>query len=367
MTRRNAAQGRTINVRLDGRLGAFHLDVDFQAPMQGITALFGPSGCGKTSVLRSMAGLQHMRGKIVVGDDVWQDDTRFRPPHQRPIGYIFQEASLFPHLSVRKNLLYGERRSKGNTPSIRFDDVVQLLGLSHLIERNPTHLSGGERQRVSIGRALLSQPRLLLMDEPLSALDRMAKDEILPYFEALHASLELPIILVSHDISEVERLADHLVALRNGRVVSSGPLNLALTDPDLPFGRGRDSAAVLPATVLRKDEDGIAVLDVLGTEILVIDDGLHVGRPARVRIAASDVSIVRERPSNSSILNMLTARIVGIDAVGRAEANVRLSLTDKPGFDFIARLTLRSLARLDLQVGENVVAQIKSVSFMAMA
>lgn len=365
MSARSDAHSRTIDVRLDGHFGSFHLDVDFSVPMQGITALFGPSGCGKTSILRSVAGLQHVRGKVAVGDDVWQDERQFRPPHKRPIGYIFQEASLFQHLSVRKNLTYGERRSKGSGTNIHFDDVVQLLGLSHLIERQPGHLSGGERQRVSIGRALLSQPQLLLMDEPLSALDRMAKDEILPYFESLHANLALPIILVSHDISEVERLADHLVAIKDGRVVSSGPLNLALTDPDLPFGRGRDSAAVLPATVLRKDDDGIAVLDVLGTEIFVIGDGLHEARSVRVRIAANDVSIARHRPASSSILNMLTARIVGIDAVGSAEANVRLSLIDKPGFDFIARLSRRSLDRLELQVGERVVAQIKSVSVMA--
>lgn len=366
MTRTGSeAQSPTIDIGLQGHLGAFRLDVDFQAPMQGITALFGPSGCGKTSILRSIAGLQHMPGKVVVGDDVWQDETRFRPPHKRPIGYIFQEASLFQHLSVRKNLTYGERRSKDSHASIRFDDVVQLLGLSHLIDRQPDHLSGGERQRVSIGRALLSQPRLLLMDEPLSALDRMAKDEILPYFEALHTNLSLPIILVSHDIAEVERLADHLVSLKAGRVVSSGPLNLALTDPSLPFASARGSAAVLPATVQRKDDDGIVVLDVLGTEIFVIGDALEAGHAVRVRIAASDVSIARERPANSSILNMLSARIVGIEAVGSAEANVRLSLADKTGFDFIARLSMRSIARLGLQVGETVVAQIKSVSFTA--
>lgn len=359
------SNAQTIHVRLEGKLGAFSLDVDFQAPMQGVTALFGPSGCGKTSILRCVAGLQHMSGTIAVGDDVWQDETHFRAPHKRSIGYIFQEASLFQHLSVRKNLTYGERRSKNSGTRIRLDDVVGLLGLAHLIDRDPVHLSGGERQRVSIGRALLSQPRLLLMDEPLSALDRMAKDEILPYFEALHANLSIPIILVSHDISEVERLADHLVALKAGRVVSSGPLNLALTDPDLPFGRGRDSAAVLPATVVRKDEDGIAVLDVLGTEIFVIGDALEAGHPVRVRIAASDVSIARERPAESSILNLLPARIVGIDPVGGAEANVRLSLAEQKGFDFIARLSKRSLARLDLHVGETIVAQIKSVSFTA--
>lgn len=365
MVDRDAQSQNTIDVRLQGKLGAFRLDVDFRTPMQGVTALFGPSGCGKTSILRSIAGLQHIPGKIVVGTDIWQSDRGFRPPHKRPIGYVFQEASLFQHLSVRKNLTYGQRRSKNPDALIHFDDVVQLLGLSHLVDRDPANLSGGERQRVSIGRALLSQPRLLLMDEPLSALDRMAKEEILPYFEALHANLSIPILLVSHDISEVERLADYLVALRNGQVVSSGPLNLALTDPDLPFGRGRDSAAVLPATVVRNDEDGIAALDVLGTEILVIGNGLDVGRQVRVRIAASDVSISRERPVNSSILNLLSARIVGIDAIGPAEANVRLSLAEQKGFDFMARLSQRSLSRLGLQIGETVIAQIKSVSFTA--
>jgi len=358
----------TIDVCLEGKLGNFHLDVAFQTPMQGITALFGPSGCGKTSVLRSVAGLQHIPGRIAIGDDIWQDTQHFRPPHKRSIGYIFQEASLFPHLSVRKNLNYGQKRAKNSDTLIRFDDVVQLLGLSHLIDRDPAHLSGGERQRVSIGRALLTQPRLLLMDEPLSALDRMAKDEILPYFEALHANLSIPIILVSHDIAEVERLADYLVALRAGRVVSSGPLNQALTDPSLPFGRTPDSAAVLPATVLRKEEDGIVVLDVLGTEILVVGkQALTAGQAVRVRIAASDVSIARELASNSSILNLLSARITGIDPVGDAEANVRLSLTDKPGFEFLARLSQRSLSKLNLQVGETVIAQIKSASFTAIA
>lgn len=363
----NQQKEQAIDVRLEGHLGVFHLDVAFQAPMTGVTALFGPSGCGKTSILRSVAGLQRIPGKILVGDEVWQDTRHFTPPHKRAIGYIFQEASLFQHLSVRKNLNYGARRVKDATPLIHFDDVVDLLGLSHLIERHPEHLSGGERQRVSIGRALLSQPRLLLMDEPLSALDRMAKDEILPYFEALHANLSIPIILVSHDISEVERLADHLVALKAGRVMSQGPLNLALTDPNLPFGRNRDSAAILPATVLKNEADGIAVLDVLGTEILVIANELKTGQSVRVRIAASDVSIARDRSTHSSILNLLSAHVVGIDPIGKAEANIRLSLANQSGFDFIARLSQRSLAALNLQVGETVVAQIKSVSFTAIA
>lgn len=355
-----------IDVSLHGQLGLFTLDVAFQTPMRGVTALFGPSGCGKTSVLRSMAGLQRIPGLIRIGEDVWQDADRFCPPHKRSVGYVFQEASLFQHLSVYQNLLYGQRRSRERHSSIRFDDVVDLLGLSHLVDRHPANLSGGERQRVSIGRALLSQPRLLLMDEPLSALDRMAKDEILPYFETLHAALKIPIIFVSHDISEVTRLADHLIALDTGRVVSAGPLNQALTDPALPFGRDRDSsAAVLPATVVRRYRDGIVALDVLGTEILLVDNGLDVGQGVRVRIAARDVSIAREIPEKSSILNLLPARIVGIDHIGNAEVNVRLSLAEKTGFDFMARLSERSLKHLDLKVDETIIAQIKGVSFTA--
>lgn len=355
---------QSIDIRLNGQLGCFRLDIDFQAPSQGVTALFGPSGCGKTSVLRCIAGLHRLPGRIVVAGEVWQDADRFVPPHKRAIGYIFQEASLFPHLSVRRNLTYGERRASGGAQRIHFDDVVDLLGLAELVDRDPAHLSGGERQRVSIGRALLSQPQLLLMDEPLSALDCMAKDEILPYFESLHANLSIPIILVSHDITEVERLADHLVALKQGRVMSTGPLNQALTDPQLPFGHGRGSAAVLPGTVLRQEEDGLLALDVLGTEVLVVGDQ-SPGRRVRVRIAASDVSIARHRPDHTSILNLLPARIVGIDPVGSAEVNVRLTLDGSVGFDFIARLSRRSLNRLALREGETVIAQIKAVSFTA--
>ncbi|MEF2551606.1 molybdenum ABC transporter ATP-binding protein [Aurantimonas sp. A2-1-M11] len=356
---------QTIDVKLDGRLGGFTLDVAFRAPMRGITALFGPSGCGKTSILRSVAGLQHIPGVISIGTDVWQDARSFRPPHKRPVGYVFQEASLFPHLSVRKNLVFGRDRAGTSDAAIRFDDVVELLGLSRLVDREPVHLSGGERQRVSIGRALLSQPRLLLMDEPLSALDRMAKDEILPYFEALHANLSIPVMLVTHDISEVERLADHLVVLKEGRVVGSSTLNEALADPRLPFGRSRDFASVLPGTIARVETDGIVAIDVLGMEILAIGNGLGVGQAVRVRIVASDVSLARERATQSSILNLVPTRVVGIDAVGEAEANVRLAIADGRSSHFVARVSRRSVIGMNLQEGERVFAQIKSVSLVA--
>lgn len=357
--------GDRIEIALAGTLGAFRLDVDFTVPMRGITALFGPSGCGKTSILRSVAGLNRIPGRIAVGDAVWQQSDRFVPAHRRALGYVFQEASLFPHLNVRRNLTYGEKRAAGGERRVRFDDVVELLGIGHLVDRSPEHLSGGERQRVSIGRALLSQPRLLLMDEPLSALDRMAKDEILPYFEALHANLNIPILLVSHDIAEVERLADHLVLLRDGMLVAAGPLNDVLAAENSPFAARRDFAAVLAARVLRRDPDGITVLDTAGSEFMVVADGLQPGDVVRVRIAAGDVSLVRERHPQTSILNALPARVIGIEAAGPAEASIRLDIGVSAAAPIRARITRRSLEALGLQAGDTVIAQIKSVSVAA--
>lgn len=364
--------GQDIAITLKGDHGAFHLDVDLAVPMHGISALFGPSGCGKTTILRAVAGLNRIPGRIAIGDDIWQNGSEFVPTHRRAIGYVFQEASLFPHLSVRKNLLYGESRSSRDQSRssydqrhIKFDHIVELLGIDHLVDRSPEHLSGGERQRVSIGRALLSQPRLLLMDEPLSALDRMAKDEILPYFEALHANLKIPILLVTHDISEVERLADHLVLLQQGRLVASGPLNDVLSAPDSPLAARRDFAAILPATVLRTEADGIAAIDVAGTEILVLSQSLGDGEAIRLRIAAGDVSIARAPHDKSSILNAIPAKVIGIEALGPNEASIRLDIGTLHPAPIRARITQRSLSALGLAAGDAVTAQIKSVSLAA--
>jgi molybdate transport system ATP-binding protein len=354
-----------ISVALKGAVGTFQLDVGFDAPMHGITALFGPSGCGKTTILRAVAGLTRLSGRIAIGDDVWQDGQTHVPTHRREIGYVFQEASLFSHLSVRQNLLYGEKRAAKGERKVKFDEIVDLLGLEPLISRAPEHLSGGERQRVAIGRALLSQPRLLLMDEPLSALDRMAKDDILPYFEALHANLKIPILLVSHDISEVERLADTLVLLDKGRLVGRGPLNDVLSAPYSPLATRRDFAAVLPARLLRYDTDGIAVLDVAGREVLALAGGMEPGDTVRVRIAAADVSLARNRHEASSILNALPARIVGIESLSEAEASVRLDFGATGEALIRARITRRSLNALELGEGQEVIAQIKSVSLAA--
>ena len=357
--------GDDISITLNGRLGNFRLDVDFVVPIHGITALFGPSGCGKTSILRSVAGLNRLPGSIRIADEIWQDDTCFVPTHKRSLGYVFQEASLFPHLSVLDNLIYGEKRAKRVRKYIKRDEIIDLLGISALIDRSPEHLSGGERQRVAIGRALLSQPRLLLMDEPMSALDRFAKDEILPYLERLHSSLKIPTLLVTHDMSEVERLADHLVLLEKGNVLRSGPLSDILSAPDSPLAARRDFASVLSAQVLRTDNDGICTLDVAGAEFLVLADHLAAGDQVRLRILAGDVSIARGAHLHSSILNAIPARITDIAPLGPHEASLRLDIGKHRPAIIRARITRRSLSALDLQPGDSVIGEIKSVSLTA--
>jgi molybdate transport system ATP-binding protein len=210
-----------VEGRFEGTLGAFRLDADFRLEPEGITALSGPSGAGKTTLLRCIAGLIRLPGRLSVDGEVWQDERRFVPTHKRPVGVVFQEAALLGHLGVRGNLLYGARRAGGEGG---LDDVVDLLGLAPLLGRGVGALSGGERQRVALGRALLTRPKLVLLDEPLSSLDAGAKAEILPYLERLHRTLKVPALYISHDASEIARLADHLLLMRDGRVTPGGPV-----------------------------------------------------------------------------------------------------------------------------------------------
>lgn len=365
---------RTISVDLAGELGNFTLDVAFEVAARGVTALFGPSGCGKTTVLRCLAGLQRLSGRVAIGDDVWQDSGKgiFLPPHQRHIGYVFQEASLFSHLSVRDNLLYGARRIKPTRQTSEsgptLDDITDLLGIGALLERATTTLSGGERQRVAVGRALLSAPCALLMDEPLSALDRMTKDEILPYFERLHEQLSVPIVYVSHDFAEVQRLADTLVLLDRGKVVASGPLADLQTDPTLPLLSAQEASVVLEGRIAAFDERyALTEFSIPGGRFVV--PGLHgtAGERRRLSIAASDVSLARSAPSDSTILNCLPARIVTIDSGTQApQVNVILALgSGKSETRITARITRKSLDHLRLAEGETVFAQVKSVALVA--
>jgi molybdate transport system ATP-binding protein len=359
-----------ITARFQGALGDFTLDVAFAAPARGLTALFGPSGCGKTTVLRAVAGLTRFaEGNLFVGGEVWQAGATFIPPHRRPIGYVFQEASLFPHLSVRGNLDYGRRRALrgGAREAIRFDDVVDLLGLAQLLGRAPDTLSGGERQRVAMGRALLAQPRLLLMDEPLSALDRFAKEAILPYLERLRDSLAMPILYVSHDISEVERLADRLVLMRAGGVVAAGPLAELQARPDLPLARLPEAGVTLVARVVANDAAyEIATLRIPGATLLAPGRFGSVGATHRLRVAASDVALVRDPPGASSILNHPPAVILEARPDGPGMMTAVLALgAGGEGARILARVTRRSWDTLGLAPGQRIFAQIKSVALVA--
>jgi molybdate transport system ATP-binding protein len=360
----------TISIRYAGSLGNFELDVDFEIPMRGITALFGPSGCGKTTILRCVAGLNRLPGRLVVGGDAWQDDAigKSLEPHELPVGYVFQEASLFSHLTVSGNLRYGQRRAlkKGVTESFQFDEVVQLLGIERLLDRATGELSGGERQRVALGRAFLTQPRLFLMDEPLSALDRMTKEEILPYFEALRASTTVPTLYVSHDISEIERLADHMVLLESGRLVSAGPLNDLLADPRLPLARSPEAATVLEVRVgPYSAEDGLTALEVGGERLLMPRRIDKEGSAERVRIAATDVSLAVDHPSQTTILNVLPVRVKDIHPLDNAQINVLVTIGHREeGPMLLARITRRAQRVLSFVPGQDGYAQIKAVSLI---
>lgn len=354
-----------LEMRFRGRIGAFLLDADFSAPGRGVTALFGRSGSGKTSVLRCLAGLQRLHDSYCALDgDVWQDATTFVATHRRPIGYVFQEASLFPHMSVRRNLLYGAPRSAKSAKAIGYDEIVDLFGLARLLERSPRHLSGGERQRVALGRALLSQPRLLLMDEPLSALDASARDEILSYLERLHANFSLPVVYVTHDLREVERLADYLVLMEAGRVAAAGPLAELQSDPVLPFARSREAAVMLDAIVRAHDARyGLLELDVDGGRFLTPASAGVIGEHRRLRVTAGDVSLAREKPGPSSIVNILGARILSATAMGEAEMIVVLGLGEAgDGARLLARVTRRSWETLGLAENMPVYAQVKGVA-----
>jgi molybdate transport system ATP-binding protein len=357
----------SVRVAFRGALGVFALAAEFCAPSRGVTALFGPSGCGKTTVLRCMAGLQHLAdGYCAVAGDLWQDRSTFRPPHRRPIGYVFQEASLFPHMNVHRNLLYGAPSGRDTPASsdVTFDEVIDLLGLDGLLQRSPHNLSGGERQRVAIGRALLSRPKVLLMDEPLSALDRLTKDEILPFIERLHDRLSLPIFYVSHDMSEVERLADFLVLMRAGAVVAAGPLRDLQSDPALPLAATRDAAVSLDATVESFDTNyGLLTLVIEGGRLLLPAADGRPGDHRRIRIAAGDVSLVLAPPPHSSILNILPAQVVSLSAIDAQTTLVVLSLGQGgQGARLLSRVTRRSSDYLGLTAGAPVFAQIKGVS-----
>ena len=349
----------SLDVDVEHARGSFQLRARFTAA-PGLTALFGRSGSGKTSIVDIVGGLiRPARGKVIVDGQVLVDTERrvFVPAHRRRIGYVFQDSRLFPHLSVRHNLLYGRWFARGNGGAAAdLGAVVDLLGIGHLLDRQPDSLSGGEKQRVAIGRALLAKPLLVLMDEPLASLDEARRAEILPYIERLRDEAGVPILYVSHSVAEVARLATTVVIMAEGRVTAVGPVL-----DTLPLADANDGGSVLDATVNRHDEAfELSVLTTAAGELQVPRLNAPVGAPVRAYIRARDVMLSLRPPEEISALNVLAGRVAAVTPISGAQADVRL---DCNGALLMARLTVKSVERLALAPGRPVFAVIKSVSF----
>ncbi|MFD2249494.1 molybdate transport system ATP-binding protein [Pseudochelatococcus lubricantis] len=355
----------SLDVFLRHRFPDFSADVSFSAPAPGVTALFGPSGCGKSTVLSAVSGLLRADEVRVVLDGIVLSDL---PPERRRIGVVFQEGRLFPHLSVRDNLRYGLRRAPPGP--IDPDETVELLGIGHLLKRYPATLSGGERQRVAIGRALLSQPRLLVMDEPLAALDAARKAEILPYLARLRDSLRTPVLYVSHAMEEVARLADTLVLMEAGRVIGCGPVGEIAARADLPLALGNDAGAIIPAEIAAHDDaraltvlratGGAAGASSEGARFLVPRIGLPPGSRLRIRIPASDVVLALERPARISANNVIPGTVRAVrEAPGGRLALVEIAVGDSL---LLSQLTPDSVAQLEIEAGKPVLALFKSIA-----
>ena len=372
----------TSRIRLRLPRADFALDVDLRLPGHGITVLFGASGSGKTSLLRCVAGLERVErveraagshgseaSVVSIAGDVWQDDAKgiFLPTWQRPLGYVFQEASLFEHLDVRGNLDFGLKRARASSSkaaqSAALDAAIDLLGIATLQKRNPRQLSGGERQRVAIARALATEPRLLLLDEPLASLDHARRQDVLPWLERLRDELKIPMLYVTHAADEVARLADTLVVLERGRVLASGPVAEVLTQTGAPLVLGDDAGALLNATVDARDVRWhLARVSFNAGNLWLRDTGLPLGQRVRLRVLARDVSIATEKPQNTSIQNLLPCVI---DALGPdthpSQTLARLRCGDAM---LLARLTSRAVDALKLVPGQAVWAQVKSVALI---
>jgi len=353
-----------LKVRVVKKRDGFTLDATFEAPTPGVVALFGRSGCGKTTTVNIMSGLLDAdEARVEVDGHVLADTAAgiSVPPEQRRIGYVFQDGRLFPHMSVVRNLRYGLKRTRALPQSIGFEQIVALLGLEKLLQRQPYQLSGGERQRVSLGRALLSQPGLLLLDEPLAALDAARRQEVLPYLERLRDNLSIPMVYVSHQFDEVLQLATHVVLMDAGRVVAQGSLSEVSLVPQLRAIVGPDSVgAVLDGVVAGVDATcGMAELRVGTGSLNVSVSGVSVGDPVRVQLLARDIILGIEQPRGLSVRNQL--RGVVVDVV-EDEEDTRLVTVDVGGANVLSRVTRGAVEALGLRVGMNVWVLVKAVS-----
>lgn len=345
------------------RYPGFELEADLDLELDGVGAVFGPSGSGKTTLLRTIAGLERSaRGTVRLDAEAWQDDPAgiFLPPHRRSVGFVFQDTRLFPHLSVRSNLGYGLRRTPPRERRFSLEEVSHLLDLDALLERRPLALSGGERQRVAIGRAVLTSPRLLLMDEPLASLDAGRKEEILPFIERLAGGLGIPILYVSHAIDEVSRLASTLVLLWDGRILATGPIEDVTSRLDLrPYVGMLDAGAVLRAVVRGHDAAfGLTRLGFRGGELVIPHLDLPPGTPVNALVRSRDVALSLDPPGNTSILNVLEGRVLEISEEPGPQVHVLLDV----GSPLWARIMRKSIDDLGLVPGKTVYALLKAVA-----
>ena len=352
-----------LTVQVQKRLGDFQLSANFSAEAATITAIFGKSGAGKTSLINAIAGLSCPDlGAIQLGETILFDQSQNLSlrPHDRQIGYIFQDDRLFPHLTVRKNLLYGASRRSDGLPRIELADVLDLLGISPLLERKPHALSGGEKQRVAIGRALLSNPRLLLMDEPLASLDVQRREDILPFIEKIRDEFGVTVLYVSHAIEEVIRLADKMIVLSEGQVAAQGAVEEIMSRLDLHPLTGRFDAGAVIATKFASYDPvyDLGELAFPGGHLQVAGLNLARGTPLRAHIRARDVSLMTGKPEGSSVLNVFKGRISGV----REEDGPQLDLSIDIGAPLIARVTRKSYDKLGLKLGSEVHAMIKAVA-----
>lgn len=350
-----------ISLRLQ-RTG-FLLDLDLRLPGRGVTVLFGPSGSGKTTLLRCMAGLERTPGgQVSMGDEIWQDDRHWVPTHRRHLGYVFQDAALFPHLSVRQNLAYGQQRNGAHT-LLDLDQIIELLGIRPLLDRKPQGLSGGEQQRVSIARALAPGPRLLMLDEPLTGLDHARKQEFMPYLDRLHEELAIPVLYVTHATDELLRLADYVVLMDAGKVRAAGPLDATLARLDLSLAAGLERGVVIEGQVAAVPAEwGLVRVDFAGGSLWARDQQLAPGRRLRVSVLARDVSLALQRPQQTSIQNVLQGIVEAIaDDEHPSQVLVKVSLGNT---QLLANLTRRALAALELQPGMPVWVQVKAVALL---
>ena len=341
--------------------GEFRLEVDVEIPARGITCVFGASGSGKSTLLRCLAGLDRPQSAwIKVEGEIWQDETRLLPTHSRRIGYVFQDASLLPHLSARRNLHYG--RDPGSDADTA--DAVKLLGIDHLLDKNPRQLSGGERQRVALARALLSRPRLLLLDEPLSALDVARKQELLPYLQRLPEQLDCPIVYVTHSPDEVARLAAHVLVLDEGRCVARGSVTELMASRQLPVNAAGESGVVLETTIASLDAEwNLANAEFADGSMLIPDPGVAAGGLIRLRILARDISLSHAVEAHSSILNRLPATVLRIEeSPDAAMCMVHLQVGENSRL--LSRVSRKSARRLKLAPGSSIFAEIKSVAIL---